>query len=352
MDVKLKMPRYCIGFCLFILLTPGCSGPVKSDSSLAVESVPIRESFRSPEFETANIDSLAFWIGNPNRIIVTAKGTHELLLLDPLNGQLVLKTGSPGSEPGQFQRPNGILIIDDLIFVVERDNHRLQVLSLPHLETLSIFGESILVRPYGITGYRSYVGTYEIFLTDNFENPEISLDNRIRHFRLVRNGEEFVWEFVRSFGDRKGPGVLTKVETLVIDAEMNRLLIAEEAEKKLKIYDLDGQFTGQLIGQNLFQFEPEGIALRTGEGIEYWIMTDQDINSNTFLLVSRDEFELIGKFNGPATRNTDGVAIVNQSIEGFPKGAFFAVDNDLAVTGFDLDKIDQVVNRHIDRLTN
>jgi len=209
-----------------------------------------------------------------------------------------------------------------------------------------VFGEEILLRPYGITGFKADQSIFELYVTDNFENlgvdPPETLDNRVRHFQFSVNDAEFDWKLVRSFGDLDGPGVLNKVETLVADPKNQRILIAEEAEKTIKIYDLEGRFTGNVIGKGVFQFEPEGIALRDLEGGGYWIMTDQDINSNTFLLLTRDEFEVIVQFQGPQTRNTDGVTLTNQGYSNFPAGAFFAVDNDLAVTGFDLREIDRL----------
>ena len=53
--------------------------------------------------------------------------------------------GSSGNAPGQLSRPNGIATVDDkYVFVVERDNHRVQMFALPDFQPLLAFAETDL----------------------------------------------------------------------------------------------------------------------------------------------------------------------------------------------------------------
>ena len=94
-------------------------------------------------------------------LIATAKATDKLAVYDGDTGLTRMATGGSGAKPGEFRRPNGIFVADDLVFVVERDNRRVQVLALPSLQPLGHFGEAQLQAPYGLwvektaDGYRA-----------------------------------------------------------------------------------------------------------------------------------------------------------------------------------------------------
>jgi hypothetical protein len=46
------------------------------------------------------------------------------------DGELIGAWGEPGREPGQFVVPHGIWIVDDRVFVADRENDRIQIFSL------------------------------------------------------------------------------------------------------------------------------------------------------------------------------------------------------------------------------
>jgi 3-phytase len=93
-----------------------------------------------------------------------------------------------GSGAEAFQR------LGDLLVVVERDNRRLHVLSLPDFTHVSFIGAEELRRPYGIT----VTAGPEIYATDNFDAPDHrsmlsknlarTLDERVSHCRLDSKG--------------------------------------------------------------------------------------------------------------------------------------------------------------------
>src|SRR3546814_2462843 len=74
-------------------------------------------------------------------LIATAKRSNRLRVFDGESGEPLRTVGGPGVRPGEFSYPNGISVIDALLLVVERDNHRVQVLRLPDFLPLATFGE-------------------------------------------------------------------------------------------------------------------------------------------------------------------------------------------------------------------
>jgi 3-phytase len=312
------------------------------------ESVTVTETYRSSEFPTDDIDSLAVWHGPDGEhwVLATAKQTHRVLVFDATTGEFVKKVGGEGDGSGDFRRPNGIAVADDMALVVERDNARVQVLKLPTLNPLGFVGEQELRRPYGIVVFADADG-YELYVTDNYDAPEslgergvhlsTKLGERIRHYRLKLNErKELSSESVGVFGDTEGEGVVWKVETLSADPENNRLLIADELENRIKIYSLDGRFTGEMMGEGYFHFEPEGIALlRCGDG-GWWLGTDQEEGQSHFRVFERKSLDYVGTFVGEATANTDGIAVTQMAFPSFSLGALFAVHDDSAVSAFDV----------------
>jgi len=334
---------------LLLLVTVACAPTQESptaatDFPVPADAVRIPEAWHTAYSPEENIDSVVVW-PTENWVIATGKATHRLLVYDATDGRLITTVGEAGDGDGSFRRPNGIALVDDLLFVVERDNARVQVLHLPEFETAATVGVGVLRRPYGLTVFPGSDGTVELYVSDNYESeassqaPPDFYTERIKHFRVGRDSDEFIVEFVRSFGDPEGPGRLSKVESLAADPATFRLLIADEDEQNLKLYTLGGSFTGTVLGHDLFSGEPEGIALLTCGESGFWIVTDQHDSASYFHILDRASFRTLGTFYSEATRNTDGIAVQAGPAGVFPRGVFVAVDDDRAVTAFSLNQV-------------
>ncbi|MCQ7043953.1 hypothetical protein MRO49_24610, partial [Escherichia coli] len=116
------------------------------------------------------IDSLAAWPTEDGAVwlVATAKTRHHLLLIDAATGKRLRTIGERGEAPGQFNRPNGVAIWGDLLFVVERDNHRVQALRLPDFAPLATFGADVLRSPYGLWINELSPQRLELLVTDSF----------------------------------------------------------------------------------------------------------------------------------------------------------------------------------------
>lgn len=318
----------------------------------AVDVTDVRERYVSEESAADELDSLATWSTEDGRtwLIATAKSTHRLVLFDGDSGARLREFGSEGDAPGQFKRPNGVAVHGDMLFVVERDNRRVQVLALPSLETLATFGQAELRSPYGIWLTESEPGELDVYITDSFmygarfdQLPPLSeLSQRVRRYRVQVGGGDGKLRITHggTFGDTTEAASLHVVESIAGDPENDRLLIADEDEKRpstLREYTFSGRYTGRSLPQDAFAAQAEGVALWScSGGAGYWIAVDQLAPLTVFHLFDRTTLAPRGSFRGTVTAHTDGVALHAASTPSFPGGVLYAVHDDRAVAAFDL----------------
>jgi len=314
----------------------------------------IAERWLTRYHEPDNVDSLAVWSDGGERhwLLATTKESHSLLVYDADTGRLLKSIGGSGSGPGQFLRPNGISVVDDLVWVVERDNRRVQVLQLPSFAPLDSFGERQLEKPYGLWILAIDAG-YRVFVTDAYMTAEdgvpadAQLDRRLHRFDVARQGEGLTVSHT-ALGPTAGAGRLLKVESIFGDPVHGRILVAEEHESRLglKLFDLEGRFLDRSMATEHLRYEPEGIALYScPDGSGTWIVTDQDHHDNRFLLYDRQTLGPLGAFTGRTTANTDGVWLHQGALPYFPHGAFYAVHDDGGAAAFDLAAILATIDR-------
>ena len=341
--------------CLAVLLAV-VAHPATADIAAgpgATSPVTIQERYITALEPEANIDSVAVAPGRPALLFATAKATDVVKVFDASTGSALVELGGKGPLPEHYRRPNGVAVADDLLVIVERDNRRVNVRSIPDYRVLATFGEEELRSPYGVWVQALGTGDYRLYVTDAYEMPDESvppdeeLDERVKSYRLAvaRNasGEATAAEahFEKAFGETESPGALRVVESIFGDPAHDRLLIAEEDESPvtglvIKVYDLEGRFTGEQVGKGIFEAQAEGIALYAcDDGSGYWLSTDQAVERTVYHVFQRQSLQHAGAFTGETTANTDGVWLVTDGVPGFEGGAFFAVHDDQAVSAFD-----------------
>jgi 3-phytase len=352
-------PIRCLPVVLGTLLIAACGtapapkATVPADAATAGAPAPveIRERFVSQETPAEELDSLATWQSEDGLtwLIATGKSSHRLSVFDAGDGTLLRTFGSEGKGEGQFDRPNGIAVYGDYVFVVERDNHRVQVLKLPDFTFVGFFGENELRSPYGLWVNETEPGELEVYVTDSFmygkqfdEVPPLKeLDQRVRRYRVqFDQAGRLRANYGGAFGDTKEATALRMVESIAGDRANDRLLVADEDrrhESTLREYSFSGQYTGRSLPQDSFAAEAEGVALWTcPNGGGYWIAVDQLAPLTLFHIFDRVTLEPRGTFRGDVTAHTDGVTLHAAAMPEFPGGALFAVHDDKAVTAFDL----------------
>jgi 3-phytase len=312
-----------------------------------VQFATVPEAFLTALTPEHNVDSPASWQNGEGAtwVLATTKDTHALLVYDGDTGQTLRQVGGKGEGLGQFNRPNGVFVIDDLAFVVERDNHRVQVLRLPGFESLGSFGSDGLLKPYGLW-LRADGEGYEVLVSDAYmadPDDEIvpavaELAQRYKRYRVVVRGDALDSELLGHVGAVETAGAIRIPESLWGDPANQRLLLAEEDQAdgtRLKVYDFDFTYTGQDLGKGLFHAQAEGIALwQCADGSGYWLTTDQYKDRSVFHLFDRQQLTHLGAFAGKTTANTDGVWLQQDATHAFPDGVFYAVHDDQAVAAF------------------
>ena len=351
----------CFVWLLLISVISGCQ-PQKSQDPVKDDQLPpvvMTERYFTPRDTVDNVDSPAVWHSDDGNhwLLATAKETDVVLVFDASSGELIDRVGGSGAGPGMLERPNGIAVINNIALVVERDNARVQVFSLPAFTTLGFIGETELIRPYGLAVYQDSAGSYVLYVTDNYETadeqvpPDKELGQRVKKYRFHVSGDSVGVEHEKSFGDVAGDGMLRVVESLAIDQSNNLILIAEEdeAQSMLKGYALDGQYVAQSIDARYFPNQAEGIVLYTcGEHDGYWVATDQADEKSIFNVFDRRSLAFLGAFQGEVTANTDGIALSQQTFSAFPNGGFWAVHDDGSVAAFDWGEIAKALNLRSD----
>ena len=343
---------------LLALVLAACATPRPPASPVASNpsgpppagAVTVPERYVTQDNPDDELDSLATWPVEDGAVwlVATAKNTHELVVFDADSGEQLRSVGHRGTADGEFLRPNGVFVHGDLLLVSERDNRRVQMLSLPGFHPLGSFGEG-LRSPYGLWAYESRPGELQVYVTDSFMDgadfrtvpPLEQLALRVRRFRIdmAADGQPRA-HGLGAFGDTAPDTALRIVESLMGDPTHDRLLVADEDGRHgtaLREYTLDGRFTGGGLPPGSFLAEPEGIALwACTADAGYWIVADQLRPLTVFRVFDRDSLAPRGAFSGQVTAWTDGVALHASPTARFPHGALFAVHSDRAVAAFDL----------------
>lgn len=339
-----------VSLALLAACRPATPAQAAADAEPARAVATVAEAFLTPMTPADNIDSPASWTtaDGRQRLIATAKATDKLVVYDGQTGAHLRDVGSTGTAPGQFVRPNGIAVVDDLVLIVERDNHRVQVLKLPDFTPLGVFAADDLRKPYGLWVNKQREG-YEVYVTDSYDAgedaqgndvlpPLAELDKRVRRYTLTLHGDALDARLVGSIGDTSEAGALRVVESIWGDPANDRLLIAEEDEtyaSEIKVYTLEGRFSGTTFGRGAFKAQAEGVMLRTCGKDGWWITTEQGKQRSVFHLFDRHTLKHVGAFQGNTVANTDGIWLDQSASARFPHGVLYAVHDDQGVVAFD-----------------
>lgn len=343
------MPRIPLFLAACLLLAACATRPSSPAPAPAAATAMVAEAWVSAGSPEDEIDSVAVWPSADGHtwLIATAKSTQRLVVYDADSGARLREFGGPGDGDGRFARPNGIAVFGDLLFVAERDNHRVQVLHLPDFAPRGMIGADVLKVPYGLWLRETAPEQLELFVTDSFMAdfrtrtlpPMAQLDQRVKRFSLQLDGDggPVRGQYLGAFGDITEAGALRMVESIAGDPAHDRLLIADEDVRvgsTLRDYALEGRYRGDSLPP--FQADAEGVSLWACDARDgYWIAADQ-VSPTLFRVYDRASLRPNGSFSGHAVANTDGQALYAASTARFPAGALFVQTDDRGVAAFDL----------------
>lgn len=140
-------------------------------------------------------DDLGFYgprdvsIAPDGRVYIVDQGRSRIVVFDPTE-EVFTSFGSPGKEEGQFMEPMGITIGDDLVFVTESGNRRIQVFDL---DGKFVRQWAVDVWDRGIDSYPDCVFDRDnslLYVTGEQEEDVIAFDvngKRVRDVQLSGN---------------------------------------------------------------------------------------------------------------------------------------------------------------------
>jgi 3-phytase len=314
------------------IVLAGCGVERDSTTDELLSAVPalIREAFvTTPSDSAAEVSGVAVYHGaDDSHWLITASATSNTLRIhDATTGAFLRTVGGTGTGIGELRGPAGLEVLgDSVLLVVERDNARVQGFHLPDFTSVGVFGDRLLRRPSSITASFD-AKSYVVYIADNpgtanEQTPDSAAKPRVKQFLLsVRRGEltAIHWKTV---GDTTGQGALDTIGSIAVDQAHDRLLIADKND--VKVYDLAGRFTGQVLERMSFREQATGIALYAcGKDDGYWIATATGDSASTFHVFDRATLSHAGAFSGTGSRQARSVAATDRAVGRFAHGALF-----------------------------
>jgi 3-phytase len=238
----------------------------------------------------------------------------------------------------QFDFPDGIAVIDDVVIVVERERHRVQVLRLPDYQSLGFIGEEELIQPAGLYVYSVVPGYYHLYITDESDpledEPPTDGDarHRIKHYTFSVRNEVVKSVLSRSFGIVGDPGMpypdnLTAIafdpDALRSDNEEDFLRMNSWMPEEMDEPGAPGQY-------KTAEFRQVGLSDSLEAAIQGY---DRDKNSS-FKLGGTVNYRYIESFSGTGGDRIDDNAMTRENFEDFPDELSYAVHEDGSVSSF------------------
>jgi len=263
------------------------------------------------------------------------------------------------------RRPNGIAVLGDIVYVVDRDRRNVLVARFTDDDhsadetwvVLDAFGKDALQMPYGIAA-RSVKGEqlHRVWITDSHQTDPNRHRILMYDIEFDQIGGTDV-TFMDAFGDPRGSGMIRKAESLAVSPDGRRMLVADEheEERNIKLYNPESglfevhygsqYFAGViLVG---FTGEPEGIATyQLTERNWFWVCADQtyDPLTNSFRVYDGTTLRHDATFRIEGVSVTDGICIWQEPVGiRFPEGVMVASDKDQSIAVVDLREIRSIL---------
>uniref|UniRef100_A0A0N5AF22 B box-type domain-containing protein n=1 Tax=Syphacia muris TaxID=451379 RepID=A0A0N5AF22_9BILA len=204
------------------------------------------------------------------------------------DGAFLMKFGSPGSRPGQFDRPAGIAVNSlNEIVVADKDNHRIQV-----------FNESgTFLLKFGERGRSPGTFNYPWGVAVNAYNEIAVSDTRNRRVQIFSAQGQYLRKFgfdsavcYKNLDSPRGVCYMHDGQLLISDFNNHRLVLTSpRSSNEFKCYGSEGQAEG-------FFCRPQGIAM-DNEG--HILVCDS--RNNRVQVLNADDFRCIASFGGSAS---------------------------------------------------
>lgn len=234
----------------------------------------------------------------------------------------------------------------DIAVATERNAHRIRVFSLPDMTAIDNGGIEVFVgkadrEPMGIALYKSTTDDKFYAIVSRKKGPE---DKYLEQYLLYDNDDGAVeGSLKREFGKYSGK---REIESIIVDDELGFVYYSDEKAGVRKYYadPESGDEELAFFGQTDFARDQEGISIyKVTPSTGYIIVSDQQ--ADRFNIYPRE-----GVKDDPHshpkivsidldTKFSDGNAITNITLPGFPYGMFVAMSDDKTFHYYDWQEI-------------
>ena len=168
-----------------------------------------------------------------NFVYVTDSNYNMVHQYENSTGNYVKSVGGKGTNGGKFNGPNGLCVTNEVVYICDSKNHRIQVFSL-HLEFIHCFGS--IGKREGQLKWPSSIAFDEknktVIVTER-------KNNRVQFF--MENGQHL--KFIGNF--KSGPGLGRLDEPNIISIAENGMIIYVTDRKGVSIFKVTGEFIAQ-----------------------------------------------------------------------------------------------------------
>lgn len=220
----------CVSLMVVVMMLVGCGGMKTSFPS--ADYTKMENEFGASHGNNA----FSFWHGlDGGHRAIGIDG--DALVIHDLDSGESKRFGKTGDGKGEFSHPSAIAVEDDLLFVLEQGNRRIQVLHLPDLESFGFFGEEQLRDPSALALYRIENASFYLYVADTFNNKGQQTDIILR-YSVSRGVNTIHGLYLQSFGYTSANGWLENVRSLKVDQEKKQVLV--DAGGSVRAYTLEG----------------------------------------------------------------------------------------------------------------
>jgi len=231
-----------------LIVLAGCAAKAINPEKLRARNDSVESAFLAEHKGKIGDAPVAFWHGpeDSHLAIAVRENDNDIEVFDAETGISVKRIGTTGSKPLQFSRPCGITVADNMCFVVERGNHRVQVLRLPDFTGFGMIGADRLASPTNVAVFPVEFGSYYVYVADRYVSSPRDENQYIVRFNTAQALTSVNSHYISTFGYCTDIGYIGTVTDMKVMAENRWLLVTERSGSKTSIrtYTLDGAFEG------------------------------------------------------------------------------------------------------------
>jgi len=207
----------------------------------------------------ASMNKLKWWYNEVSKeywLFVLSEESNKIFILNALSGKYIKSLGSHGDRVGQFDTPKDISIYDNFLFVLEKDNHRVQIFSLPDLNFVGLIGEMELTQPSCIETIKLQKDKKNyccVYVGDNLDNKPSRNKIYFKFIFEINNTEIFDQEVLKY--EPKDKFQLGYIESIKYDGITDNLFIVDKMHKNIKIFNFNDD-SKNIILKDFFKGNP------------------------------------------------------------------------------------------------